>query len=176
MISMKKSGLAIGAMVALIAIFFYNGFFGIENTSYSSQEEQEVHFHAGFIVYEDNQQLDFSDMKYMHIEPCTLDGHEEEEDDQAEKAHLHDSIGDVVHVHRENAVWNDFFTNIEYQLKLPVTGYVDGTFYENILDEKITPFESVVILSGENTDIETKIHRAVSIDHIRKVEESTESC
>ena len=42
MISMKKSGLAIGAMVALIAIFFYNAFLEKANTSYSSQEEQEV--------------------------------------------------------------------------------------------------------------------------------------
>ena len=38
------------------------------------------------------------------------------EDKQLEKAHLHDLIGTVAHIHRENATWRDLFKNIGYSV------------------------------------------------------------
>src|ERR1700730_17097255 len=69
-----------------------------------------VHFHAGFQVYVDDKLQDFSDFKYMHEAPCTVNGKpltNNHVDEQIEKAHLHDQIGDVVHVHRLGATWSD---------------------------------------------------------------------
>ena len=100
---------------------------------------EEVHYHAGFLVYVDGVKQDFSDTKYMHVEACDEEGHEVEEDEQLEKAHLHDGVGDVVHVHRNDATWKDLFTNIRYEFPSAqeVAGYVNGVRVENILKEPI---------------------------------------
>src|SRR4051812_30234652 len=75
---------------------------------------KELHYHAGFQVYENGKQKSFADIAYMHDKPCTgKKAEEEKEDEQIEKAHLHDLVGDVVHVHRENATWGDLFKNIK---------------------------------------------------------------
>ena len=56
----------------------------------------------------------------MHIEPCRDEEHEKEKKDakeiQLEKAHLHDMIGDVVHVHYKGTRWKDLFANLNYKV------------------------------------------------------------
>ena len=52
---------------------------------------EEVHYHAGFQVYKDDKLVDFSDFKYMHIEPCSTGDHEEQptqEEEQIEEAQI----------------------------------------------------------------------------------------
>ncbi|KKR71767.1 MAG: hypothetical protein UU81_C0037G0002 [Microgenomates group bacterium GW2011_GWC1_41_8] len=167
---MKKSGIAIGIIAALIVLFFYNAF------QPKSENTEEVHYHAGFIVYNNNEKVDFSDLKFMHIEPCSEKEEEHEEDEQEEKAHLHDGIGNVVHVHRNNAYWRDLFTNIGYELEEPVTGYIDGALVENILDKKIQPYQSVVIFTGKNMNVEEKLNDSTTREQIETAEQKTESC
>src|SRR3989344_8557320 len=77
----------------------------------SNTNVDSVHFHAAFHLYENNSLKDFGEFKYMHISKCTEDQEHVDEDPQLEKAHLHDNIGDVVHVHRNNATWGDLFFN-----------------------------------------------------------------
>lgn len=142
--------------------------------SYRSKPEEKIHYHAGFMVYVDGKREDFSDIKYMDIEPCNAPGHEIKEDDQLEKAHLHDNIGDVVHVHRDNAKWKDLFTNIAYKLPDDVQGYVDGAPVENIFNEPITPYESVLIVAGDSKGVD--LTASVSADYIREIEKKSETC
>lgn len=136
--------------------------------------KDEVHYHAGFQVYVDNQKQDFSDFKYMKIEPCGTD--HSQGDEQLEKAHLHDSVGDVVHVHRNGATWGDLFLNIKYPLDANVTGYVNGQLTPQILTMPIIANASVVFLVGENIDIPEKITARVSQEHIAEVEKKSENC
>ncbi|MBI4137029.1 hypothetical protein HY469_03110 [Candidatus Roizmanbacteria bacterium] len=173
---MKKTGLAIGIMAALIALFFYNGVSSkSSNPQESDNHAEEIHYHAGFIVYEQDTPVDFTDLKYMHVEPCGVE-EEHEEDEQEEKAHLHDGIGNVVHVHRNDAYWRDLFTNIQYELKEPVTGYIDGLPVEHILDQRIEPYQSIVIFSGENQQENENSTNVVTREQIEAAEKNTESC
>ncbi len=144
-----------------------------------SQEEAKVHYHAGFVVFDNGKKVDFSDLKYMLIKPCALDGKEEEDDSpehiQLEKAHLHDNIGDVVHVEGGNAKWSDLFSNIKYPIDYSkTTVYKNGQKIENIKDSGIGENESVVIFLGKVD--ETLLNQAVTSDHIKEVADKSETC
>lgn len=140
---------------------------------------EPIHLHAGFQVYKDDKLQDFSDFKYMHEMPCTIDGKAvegEPKDEQQEKAHLHDQTGDVVHVHRKGAKWGDLFTNIKYPLDENTTVYSDGQKVENFLEKDIVVNESVVIFEGKHTKDNEYLKNAVSKERIKEVENSSENC
>src|SRR5688500_3050606 len=103
-------------IIALIILFI--GFIFLKTKSQEKHEE-EIHYHAGFMVYIDGKLQDFSEAKFMSIAPCSeeSDSHQAKSkvEEQLEKAHLHDNIGDVVHVHRKGAFWGDLFKNIGFE-------------------------------------------------------------
>lgn len=144
--------------------------------SQRTRSPEDVHYHAGFIVYADGKKQDFSDVQYMHIEPCADEGQEEEspEHEQIEKAHLHDGVGDVVHVHRNGAVWGDLFTNIKYEFTGEIQGYVNGEKIDAILDTPIIPYESILIVAGDSNGV--NLRETVSREHIVEVEGRSETC
>ena len=148
------------------------------NTETVADEHDDVHLHAGFNLYVDNELIDLSLPQYMKLGTCSVN-HDEIKDDpiaeQLEKAHLHDKIGDVVHVHREGAVWGDLFLNIEYEIT-DATGYVNGELVESILDYEISQGDRVLILVGENDNIEDKLQNLPSLDWIEEIGERSESC
>ncbi len=150
------------------------GIFWFWHNRDTDHHQDEVHYHAGFQVYVDDVKQDFSDFKYMKIEPCGTD--HSQGDDQLEKAHLHDNIGDVVHVHRDGATWGDLFANIKYPLPEDVTGYVNGQLVPKILTMPIIANASVVFLAGENTNISEKIAARVSQERIAEIEKKSEKC
>lgn len=140
------------------------------------QKEQKplVHYHAGFIVFQDGKKLDFSDIKYMHLAPC-VQGGKETADDPSMKAHLHDDIGDVVHVHRAGAVWQDLFTNIKFPIDYTkTTGYING--------QKVTAFQKTAIVKNDSLVVfigkvdESLLSQAVTVDHIESVSSHSETC
>lgn len=143
------------------------------------QPEDEIHYHAGFQVYKDDVLQDFSGLQYMHLESCTEEEHKEEpsaEEEQLEKAHLHDGIGDVIHVHRENVTWKDFFENIKVDINSEASAYINGKEVENFQDSPINTYDSLVIFEGQNTDTNEKLQKAVSKEHIIETESKSESC
>lgn len=138
-----------------------------------------VHYHAGFQVYKDGKLEDFSGFEYMHEKPCTVNGKPIEDpnpDEQMEKAHLHDNDGDVVHVHREKARWKDLFQNIKYPIDTHVVGYVNGKKVDNILEQPITQYESVIFFIGKNPDEQALLKKAVTVQRIKNVEKKSETC
>jgi hypothetical protein len=143
-----------------------------------SQKEPEIHLHAGFAVFENGKKVDFSDIKYMNVEPCTLhksESKETPEHNQLEKAHLHDGVGDVVHVHREGAKWSDLFTNIGYPIDYSkVTAYVNGEKVDDIKDFPIKAYDSVVFFVGSTEEL--PLVQGITLDHIKEVESKSESC
>ncbi len=146
----------------------------------NADDEEGIHYHAGFQVYVDNELQDFADLKYMKQDPCGAK-HEitdSPELEQLEKAHLHDLNGDVVHVHRESPTWGDLFMNMPYEFPddTHIT-YVNGERLESdILDYELKANDSVVIFVGTNTNINGKLADAITIDRIREVEALSEDC
>jgi hypothetical protein len=144
----------------------------------SQVEVPDIHYHAGFVVFENGQKVDFSDNLYMNIEPCKVhDANEKEtpEHIQTEKAHLHDNVGDVVHTHVAGARWRDLFTNIKYPLDYEkVTAYVNGQRVAKFEDLPIVAYNSLVIFVG-STD-ETLLSQGVTEDRIKEVEAKSELC
>jgi len=138
---------------------------------------EKIHIHAIFHVYVDDRLQDFSGLEYMNIKPCS----EEPEvydpaDEQYEKAHLHDYVGEVVHVHRAGAMWGDLFTNIGVRLASPSVAYVDGIEVADIMNTEIKADSRVLILVGEYGNPESKLEALPTIDLIREVENNSESC
>lgn len=118
------------------------------------QEITQVHYHAGFRVYLDNELQDFSSYQYMNFTPCSE--HEQKksvEEEQIEKAHLHDSVGDVVHVHRKGATWGDLFKNlkVEFPEGKEVVAFVDGKEIQAFMSESIEPYTSLIVSIGEQS-------------------------
>lgn len=137
---------------------------------------QKYDIHAGFQVYVDGKLQDFSDMKYMDVTPCESFFHRKS--DQLEKAQLHDNVGNVVHVHRKDAVWGDLFKNIGWQIPADkeFVGYLNGTRTENLLEYPILPYDSVVFFSGKIDDMNRKLQGRVTDEMIKEVEKKSESC
>jgi hypothetical protein len=171
----------------LIAVIAIAAIFGLTSASKQNQSltsslpqstQEEIHFHAGFQVYKDNILQDFSDFKYMKIEPCSLESHEEESEneEQLEKAHLHDGVGDVVHVHRDTAIWADLFQNINVSIDQESEGYINGEKVDDILSLPIKKYDRVVIFEGKNSEIQQKLAGAVTNEHIMETEQKSENC
>lgn len=142
-------------------------------------QPQHIHYHAGFQVYIDGKLQDFSGAKYMKEDPCTIDNKSHGVvDEQLEKAHLHDRNGQVVHLHRDNVFWSDFFTNIKYDIPQDkeIKSFVNGNEVNQIPTTKINPYDSVVIIVGDGTDSSKLLEKAVTRDQIIKEEKKSESC
>lgn len=140
--------------------------------------KKEIHYHAGFKVFVDGKLQDFSSAKYMSIKLCGGDEKEHKEDEQLEKAHLHDGVGDVVHVEAEGAKWLDLFKNIRFNIDpaKPIEAYVNGEKVTNILNYPIKQYDSVVILMGKNINTKAYLNQSVKKEYIKKVEKESESC
>lgn len=50
----------------------------------------------------------------MDLQPYWLRALQQNE--QLAKAHLHEGIGDVVHIHRRGATWNNWFHSIHFSI------------------------------------------------------------
>lgn len=149
--------------------------------AYFLLRDPHVHYHAGFLVYNDNTLVDFSETKYMELEFCNNNG-TSKKDPQREKAHLHDNIGDVVHVHKKGALWGDLFTNLSYPLSVKnatFAAHLNGRVIESS-DEfsrtPLKPYDSVVIFIGRNDDISRRVATAVARTKLLEVENRSESC
>ncbi len=169
-----------GWAIIFICIFIILSILGmVINTKLFAPKK--IHYHAGFVVFENDKRQDFSDVKYMHIKPCTVKGKdntesESDEDNQIEKAHLHDYVGDVVHVHREDVIWKDLFTNLKYNIDYAkATAYINGKEVKNFQDQEIQPYDSLIVFIGKN-NIKEHLSEGVNKSHIQSVEKKSEEC
>ena len=143
--------------------------------------EPKVHYHAGFIVIKNNQIENFTDVKYQNFKPCTdKTVHKEpetEESKQLEKAHLHDYIGDVVHIESNDSKWHDLFKNLKYQINYKdAKAYLNGQIVTDFQEIKINPYDSLVVFAGQEVDTDKFINQAVTKQHIIDSEIKSEDC
>ncbi len=141
------------------------------------KEPATRHIHAGFVVFVDGKQIDFSNIRYMSLVPCADHaGRKTHEEITQEKAHLHDNVGFVAHSHREGAVWADLFNNMNYTFDKTktITGYVNGEQVDDIFEYPVNAYDSVVIVVGK-TDPKF-LTKGIIKDQIVKVEENSLDC
>lgn len=137
----------------------------------------EVHYHAAFAVYRDGVKVDFSGSQFMRIEACADRGvaHTRKEE-LAERAHLHDGNGQIVHVHRADVPWSVLFENINYKLPSYTKGYVDGTIVDDVLKQPIAPYERIIFFTGSLENVAAKYDALPDRAAIEEVEAQSESC
>lgn len=156
-----------GLAVSAAALFAYSFLF---------KSPKAVHYHAGFRVYVNGVRQDFSDMKYMNFTACSEhDTKKSRDEEQMEKAHLHDGIGDVVHVHRDGGTWDDLFRNINFTFPSgDVKAYRNGVPVSRILRQEIQNGESIIIVAGGDKGVDMNDY--VSPEKITEVEAKSELC
>jgi hypothetical protein len=172
------ASLLLKGLVAVLAVGIVGaaGFFAFNK---QTPPAEKIHIHAGFQVYRDGVKQDFSDMKYMKIEPCTTKEHKlTAEEEQQERAHLHDQNGDIVHVHRKGATWGDLFKNIDYQLPKDkeVASYDGDQKIDNFLSTQVQAYQSVVIVIGDQSKAAEFAKGRVTVERIKEVEKLSEKC
>ena len=100
----KWSFFAIGLLLSALIIL------GIRFFTYAPAA---THYHANFAVYINGKREEFkSPLYYQEIAACTAHGPIQ----PAQRAHMHDDINSVIHVHDEGVTWDQFFENIGWYL------------------------------------------------------------
>lgn len=138
---MKKIFVFALSLVILVSVFV--------SFKISQIPTKPVHYHANFAVFVDGKQEDFTKPQLMHIKPCSND--EAESNDPKENVHLHDQIGNVVHLHADGIHWNFFLSTIHFDLAKKTEGksltvYSKGLKVDSkILDETIQKQDQILI-------------------------------
>jgi hypothetical protein len=116
------AGIVVGSLMVL----------GIRFVSY--EPPKDVHYHANFAVYVDGKQDQLSNpLLYEEVSGCSVST----EKKPGERAHVHENIKDVVHVHDAAVTWGNLFQNINWNVG---TKYLDTseTLLINTDDKKVT--------------------------------------
>jgi hypothetical protein len=89
----------------------------------------QVHYHANFTVYINGQREEFKGPQYyQEVSICnastgiTI---------PQQRAHMHDNINSVVHVHDHAATWGQFFENLGWYIGPDFLETGDGHMYQN---------------------------------------------
>jgi hypothetical protein len=116
-------------------------------------ERREIHYHANFAVFVDGERLPFDNFTfYEEVASCGGEG----KDNPRIRAHMHDQIGHVVHVHDNGATWGHFFANIGYVNGDTVFKTDKDTYLQNLQDPSTT---ITFILNGE--EVQTTANRTI---------------
>ncbi len=97
----------------------------------STVPENPVHLHANFAVVLNDVPVDFSKPSYMTIQPCGDTVHGASKKDLV---HLHDQVGNVVHVHGAGVTWQDLFDSVQYNLLSKLNEASPGATPQYFLD------------------------------------------
>jgi hypothetical protein len=133
---------------ALLLIGVFIGAVAILAVRFFTYNPPVVHYHANFAVYVNGQREEFKSSKYYEevaAVGCSLNP----VDSPLERAHMHDEINDVVHVHGSLVTWGNFFENI---------GWGVG---DNYLQT------DTILLQADDTDKLTFILNGKTVDSIR---------
>jgi hypothetical protein len=128
---MIAGGVLLGALLVLGVRFF-------------TYHPEHTHYHANFTVYINGQREQFADPALYEESgaSCT----QEEQMTPQERAHMHDNVNDVVHVHDHAVAWGQFFLNLGWLVDAKVIETQDQMLLADA-GHKIT-----FILNGETID------------------------
>lgn len=140
---------------------------------------EPVHYHAAFRIYKDGLEQDYSDIKYMSLQPCTDETEEHDESENEDTIHLHDLVGDVIHVHASDHVWGDVFKYLKLATSADTTAYNGSTPIKDPLESPIRAYQSVTFFIGDepaDTEKQAILDSAPEKDYIVTKEKKSENC
>lgn len=151
---------------------------GMDDGHHESEDGHDTHLHAAFHLYENDKKVDFTDTKYMHVEPCTVgdEGADHSHDSLQDQIHLHDRNGEMIHIHHTDLTWGDFFESIDYEFDTQPTGYKKGEYIEDILEQEINNFDRVILFTGDLEATEEHHNALPTLEEIEIAAHSSEDC
>ncbi len=122
---------------------------------------QPVHWHADFALYIRGERYDFDQARFIS----------DEEVERSENVHIHQPRPNLVHVHREQTTWREFFTSLGFELTdtcltLPdgeqlceteterLSFILNGVKLDSLAFEDITNIDRALISYGSESDDE----------------------
>lgn len=113
-------------------------------TRFALTKDDHVHYHANFAIFINGKQEKFeSPLYYEEIQSCSS----ENEDDPLHRAHMHENVNSVVHVHAHAVTWGHFFNNIGVGLTKNFLETGQGMYVDGKNDQKLTFY-----LNGQEVD------------------------
>jgi hypothetical protein len=123
----------LGALVAL----------GIRFATYHNAKG--VHYHANFGLYINGQREQLKDAFYYEEESSSCDA--QEKMTPHERAHMHDNVNSIIHIHDNAVTWGNFFQNIGWVVDNNLVETPQGKMYLADSSNKVS-----YILNGKATD------------------------
>jgi hypothetical protein len=142
----KWAFLVIGLLVGVLVIL------AIRFATYAGPKQ--THYHANFAVYINGQREQFKGPQYyQEIAACTVHGPIQ----PAQRAHMHDGINSVIHVHDDGVTWSQFFDNLGWSIGPNFIQNNQQTMYVENGDNKLN-----IELNGQNlTDLTSIANRVI---------------
>jgi hypothetical protein len=129
--------------ILAVVLAFVLGVFWVFAIRFVTLEKKEVHYHANFAVFVEGERLTFGNFTfYEEIAACGGNGI----DSPKIRAHMHEQVNHVVHVHDNGVTWGHFFANLNFVHGDSVFKTDKETYVEDN-DTKIA-----YILNGEEVD------------------------
>jgi hypothetical protein len=139
-------GLIIGALVIL----------GIRFVTY---KPERVHYHANFAVYINGLREQFKGAQYyQEVAVCSADKIHL----PPQRAHMHDNMNSVIHVHDHTVTWGQFFENLGWIVGPNFIQTADGTMYVENDNSKLH-----ILINGQDYTDLTPITNTVIKDRDR---------
>lgn len=113
-------------LVVLLA--FLLGAFWLFAVRFILIDTKETHYHANFAVFVDGERVPFDNFIYFEEVQSCFGGENQRPQD---RAHMHDMVQHVVHVHDEAVTWGHFFSNIGVTVSDEVLINNDTMYQEN---------------------------------------------
>lgn len=129
------AGIVLGILVILAVRFF----------TYNPRLDH-THYHANFAVYVNGQREEFKNPQYyQEVAACSAAA----ANNPKSRAHMHDDINDVIHVHDKAVTWAQFFENLGWSFSATSLINKDGQVYSQNDGQKLH-----LILNGQDyTDL-----------------------
>jgi hypothetical protein len=110
--------LCLGALLGVLALL------AIRFTTYAPEH---VHYHANFAVYLNGRRDEFKGSQYYESVNICSASHGITIPQQ--RAHMHDNINSVIHIHDHASTWGQFFENLGWEIGPDFVQTDDGTLY-----------------------------------------------
>lgn len=111
-----------------LAVGFVIGVVWLIGIRFALVEKDDVHYHANFAVYIHDQKQQFDSFAfYEEVQSCGADA----AFNPKNRAHMHDEVNHVVHVHDQAVTWGHFLANLGFSLGDDFIQTGDGLFIED---------------------------------------------
>jgi hypothetical protein len=124
---MQKLHALFASRWALLVLGIFVGCLVVLGIRYATYKPDQVHYHANFAVYLNGKRFEFKGPQYyQEVAICSsTNGITIPE----QRAHMHDNINGVIHVHDHAVTWGQFFNNLGWYVGPDFIVTDDGTKY-----------------------------------------------